>query len=159
MRNDTISSLALKKTCYILLRNCTDWWLNIRRHIKLAPTPQHLKQEKGKGTEKKGEKKKLATCENWREKGCLIFRFLGGAALAEDFEPDIFGIPQLENSWLWNPTFAYLKDRQGMLTRPLQGKLAWASTPEGEWNCLIRTVTQYKWFVWDDPVPQCMWNC
>ena len=67
--------------CYILLRNCTDWWLNIRRQIKLAPSPQQLKQEKGKGTEKKGEKRKLATCENWREKGCLIFRFLGGAAL------------------------------------------------------------------------------
>ena len=54
-------------------------------------------REKGKSTEKR-EKRKLATSENSREKACLIFRFLGGAALAEDFEPDIFGIPQLENN-------------------------------------------------------------
>ena len=53
---------------------------------------------KRKEHRKKGEKRKLATCENRREKACLIFRFLGGAALAEDFEPDIFGIRQLENS-------------------------------------------------------------
>ena len=53
---------------------------------------------KGKEHRKKGEKRKLATCENGRKKACLIYRFLGGAALAEDFEPDMFGIPQLENS-------------------------------------------------------------
>ena len=53
---------------------------------------------KRKEHRKKGEKKKLATCENRRKKACLIFRFLGGAALAEDLDPDIFGIPQLENS-------------------------------------------------------------
>ena len=48
---------------------------------------------KRKEYRKKGEKRKLATCENGREKACLIFRFLGGVALSEDFEPDIFGIP------------------------------------------------------------------
>ena len=48
---------------------------------------------KRKEHRKKGEKRKLATCENRREKACLIFRFLGGAALAEDFEPDIFVFP------------------------------------------------------------------
>ena len=53
---------------------------------------------KRKEHRKKGEKKKLATCENRRKKACLIFRFLGGAALAEDLDPDIFGFPQLGNS-------------------------------------------------------------
>ena len=56
MRNDIISSLALKRMCYILLRTWTDLWLNIRRRIKLAPSPQHLKQEKGKSREKKGKR-------------------------------------------------------------------------------------------------------
>ena len=53
---------------------------------------------KRKEHRKKGEKRKLATCEYRRKKACLIFHFLGGAVLAENFEPDIFGIPQLENS-------------------------------------------------------------
>ena len=53
---------------------------------------------KRKEHRKKGEKRKLATCENRRKKACLIFRFLGGAVLADNFEPDIFDIPQLEKS-------------------------------------------------------------
>ena len=60
-----------------------------------STTPEARKRKEHR---KKGEKRKLATCENRREKACLIFRFLGGAALAENFQPDIFGIPQLENS-------------------------------------------------------------
>ena len=53
---------------------------------------------KRKEHRKKGEKRKLAICQNRRKKACLIFLFLGGAALAEDIEQDIFGIPQMENS-------------------------------------------------------------
>ena len=44
----------------------------------------------------KEEKSKLTACENRRKRTCLIFRSLGGVPLAEDFEPDIFGIPRLE---------------------------------------------------------------
>ena len=36
-------------------RTWTEWSLNIRRHIKLAPSPQHLKQEKRKSREKRGK--------------------------------------------------------------------------------------------------------
>jgi len=59
--NDIISNLALRRMCYILLRTWTEWWLNIRRHIKLAPSPQHLKQ--GKGKSRKGEKRKRGSLQ------------------------------------------------------------------------------------------------
>ena len=42
----------------------------------------------------------------------------------EDFEPQIFGIPQLETFGETLP-----KDRQGMLARPLQGKLFRQGSP------------------------------
>ena len=45
---------------------------------------------------KKGGKRNLVDCENIRKGACLIFRSLGGDPLAEDFEPDIFGIPRQE---------------------------------------------------------------
>ena len=68
------------------------------------------------------------------------FRSLGGAPLAEDFAPDIFGISQLETC-VFLFFFFYLKDRQGMLAKPLQGqtvlpgkprRLSCVSAPEGE---------------------------
>ena len=42
------------------------------------------------------EKRKLTAFENRRKRGCLIFRSVGEVLLAEDFESDIFGFPQLE---------------------------------------------------------------
>ena len=49
-------------------------------------------------------------------------------------------------SWLWNPTFVYLKDRQGMLSRPLQVKLFC----QGSSGDII---------VWDFSAPDCEWTC
>ena len=131
MRNDIISSLALKRMCYILLRTWTDWWLNIRRRIKLAPSPQHLKQEKGKSREKKrkrGSSQLVITKEKehalfsvlWEEPPLL--RTLSRTLFFNWYSPT-------GNSWLWNPSFVYLKDRQGMITRPLQGKLFCQGNP------------------------------
>ena len=92
---------------------------------------------KRKEQRKKVGKRKLAACENRRKKACLIFRSLGGAPLAEDFAPDIFGISQLETvdceTLHLSRTFVYLKDRQCMLARHLQGKLLSCTfAPEGE---------------------------
>ena len=131
MRNDIISSLALKRMCYILLRTWTDWWLNIRRRIKLAPSPQHLKQEKGKSREKKrkrGSSQLVITKEKehalfsvlWEEPPLL--RTLSRTLFFNWYSPT-------GNSWLWNPSFVYLKDRQGMIARPLQGKLFCQGNP------------------------------
>ena len=135
MRNDIISSLALKRMCYILLRTWTDWWLNIRRRIKLAPSPQHLKQEKGKSREKKrkrGSSQLVITKEKehalfsvlWEEPPLL--RTLSRTLFFNWYSPT-------GNSWLWNPSFVYLKDRQGMIARPLQGKLFCQGNPD---DCL-----------------------
>ena len=95
MRNDIVSSLALKRMCCILLRTWTEQWLNIRRHIGTKSTTSEARKMKEQ-TRWKEEKRKLTACENRRKRTCLIFRSLGGVPLAEDFEPDIFGIPRLE---------------------------------------------------------------
>ena len=50
----------------MLLRTWTESWRNVRRHIKQAPTPQHVKQEKERA-EKRWEKRKLAACESGRK--------------------------------------------------------------------------------------------
>ena len=130
MRNGIASILALTRLCYMLLRTWTEWWLNIRRHIKLAPSPQHLKQEKGKTREKKGGKRNLVDCENIRKGACLIFRSLGGD------RPPCWGLwaghtwySPTGNSWSWNPTFVCLKDRHGMPAGPLQSKLFYQGSP------------------------------
>ena len=147
--NDIISSLALKRMCYILLRTWTEWWLNIGRHIKLTPSPQHLKQEKGKSRESDKRKRGSSQLSKTEEKrGCLIFRSLGEVLLAEDFELDIFGIPQLEtvdcetlhlftsktDKACFRTTFAL------QIASPREAtRLSGTSAPVGEWayNCLI----------------------
>ena len=71
--NDIISSLALKRMCYILLRTWTEWWLNIGRHIKLTPSPQHLKQERGKSRESDKRKRGSSQLSKTKEKGDALF--------------------------------------------------------------------------------------
>ena len=96
MRNDIISSLALKRMCYILSRTWTEWWLNIRRRIKLAPSPQHLKQEKGKSREKKG-KRGSSQLVITKEKEHALFSVLWEEPpLLRTLSRTLFGIPQLE---------------------------------------------------------------
>ena len=73
---------------------------------RLAPGPQHLKQEKRKEQKKKGGKWKLTACENRRKRECLIILLF---TLSRTYLVFPTG-----NSWLWNPTFVYLKDWQGM---------------------------------------------
>ena len=66
MRNDIISSLALKRMCYIfLLRTWTEWWLNIRRHIKWYQV-HNIWSKKKKRAGKKGEKHVLFSVP-WEE--------------------------------------------------------------------------------------------
>ena len=156
--NDIISSLTLKRMCYILLRTWTEWWLNIGRHIKLTPSPQHLKQEKGKSRE--SEKRKLTAFENRRKRGCLIFRSVGEVLLAEDFELDIFGIPQLEavdcetlHLFTSKTDKACLRATFAWQIASLTGgqEIVWDFRTCGWMNLQLsyRTVTNYKWFFRD----------
>ena len=90
---------------------------------------------KGKSREKKREKRKLATGErNRRKRGCLI------SVLWEEPAPPL---RTLRRTYLVFPNWklVFLKDRQGMLAKPLQGqtvlpgrprRLSCASAPEGE---------------------------
>ena len=73
MRNDIISSLALKRIFYILLRIWAEWWLNIRRHIIFTWHQVHNIWSKEKErTEKKREKRKLAACETGEKEHALF---------------------------------------------------------------------------------------
>ena len=140
-------------------RTWTEWSLNIRRHFKLAPSPQHLKQGKRKSREKKGKRLKLATCKNRRKRACLIFRSLGGVPLAEDFEPDIFGFPQLETVdceilhlfTAKTDKAACLRDlcRANCFGREAQ-VIVWDFFTLGRMNLQLsyRTVSKYKWNGW-----------
>ena len=138
MRNEIISSLALKRMCYILLKTWTEWWLNIRRHIKLAPSPQHLKQEKGKSRE--GEKGKRGSSQ---------------LVKTEEKERALFSIPweesplqrTLSRTYLvfsnWKQLIVKLyicATSAGQTVSPGKPRrLSGTSAPEGEWtyNCLI----------------------
>ena len=92
MRSDIISSLALKRMCYILLRTWTEWWLNIRRgEYEISARATTSEARKRKKQRKKGKKRKLEACENRRKRACRVFRSLGGAPLAKGI-----GILQLE---------------------------------------------------------------
>ena len=120
--NDIISSLALKRMCYILLRTWTEWWLNIGRHIKLTPSPQHLKQEKGKSREsgkRKRGKEEAHSFRKQKKKRMPYFPFPGRSPPCRGLWVGHIWHSPTGNSWLWNPTFVYLKDRQGMLARDL----------------------------------------
>ena len=64
----------------------------------MAPSPQHLKQEKGKSREgekrKRGSSQLVKTEEN---ENALFSVPWEESPLAQDFEPDIFGILRLDS--------------------------------------------------------------
>ena len=83
--------------------NCLYNFNNEKRHYKYKASYQigtkSTTSEARKRKEQrrwKGEKRKLTACENRRKRACPVFHTLGGVPLAKDFEPDIFGILQLE---------------------------------------------------------------
>ena len=131
--------------------------LNRRRHIILPPSPQRLKQRKGKSREKRG-KEEARSFWNRRKRACLIFRSLRGAPLGEDFEPDICGIPQLETFPETPHLFTSKTDkacsrnlcRANCFAREAQ-EIVWDFCTWGWRNLQLsyRTVSNYKWFVWD----------
>ena len=141
-------------------RTWTEWWLNIRRHTNLAPSPQHLKQEKGKSRE--GEKRKRGSSQlvKTEEKENALFSVRWEESPpAEDFEPDIFGILRWTVDCETLHLFVYLKDTQSMLARDLcRGKCFAQGGQEIVWDfctwgwtydCLIGQHLSTKWFVWD----------
>ena len=150
-RNDITSSLALTRLCYMLLRTWTEWWLNIRRHIKLAPSPQHLKQEKGKSREKR---RKEEPCCLWKhnKRSMPYFPFPGRRPPCWGLWAGHIWYSPTGNSRLWNPTFVCLKDRHGMPARPLQGKLFYQGSPGGCLGLLRLRVNEFTTVLWDSTV-------
>ena len=165
MRNDIISSLALKRICYILLRTWVEWWLNRRRHIILPPSPQRLKQRKGKSREK-GGKRKLAASENRRKRACLIFHSLMRGAppwwglwaghIWYSQERMILVFPNWKHSVKRYSTSKTDKAcsrylcRANCFARETQ-EIIWDFCTWGWRNFQLsyRTISKYKWFVWD----------
>ena len=118
--------------------------LNRRRHIILPPSPQRLKQRKGKSREKRGKEEARSF---WKQKKKSMPWW--GLSAGHMWYSPTGNIP-------WNATSVYLKDRQGMLAQPLQGKLFRQEAQEIVWEFCTwgwrnlqlsyRTVSKYKWF-------------
>ena len=120
-------------------RTWTEWWLNIRRHTNLAPSPQHLKQEKGKSRE--GEKGKRGSSQ---------------LVKTEEKERALFSIPweesplqrTLSRTYLvfsnWKQLIVKLyicaTSAEQTVSPGKPRRLFGTSAPEGEWtyNCLKR---------------------
>ena len=134
MRNGITSILALTRLCYMLLRTWTEWWLNIRRHIKLAPSPQHLKQEKGKTRGKKRGKEDPRSLWKHKKRSMPYFRFLGRRPPCWGLWAGHIWYSPTGNSWSWNRTFVCLKDRHGIPARPSQSKLFYQEAQEIVWD-------------------------
>jgi len=94
-------------------------------YIKLAPSPQRLKQEKGKSRE--GEKRKRGSSQlvKTEEKENALFSVpWEESPLAEDFETDIFSILRLETvDCEILHLFTSKTDKACLRASPLQGKL------------------------------------
>ena len=145
MRNDIISSLALKRIFYILLRTWAEWWLNIRRHIIFTWHQVHnIWKER---TEKKREKRKLAACENRKKKEHALFSVLW----EEPPTPTPWWGLWAAHIW-YSPTGNIRRNATKRQTRHARAtfagqtispgkprRLSGTSAPEGEWtyNCLI----------------------
>ena len=67
------------------------------------------KSRKKKEQKKKREKKRIAASESRRTRTCIIFRFLGGEPIDDNYETEVRGIPQLETVDL--ETLSLLKSR------------------------------------------------
>ena len=88
---------------------------------RLAPSPQHLKKEKGKG--RKGEKWKLAACENRRKRACIIFTLSRTESQLETVDCETLHL----------------------FTSKIDKACEWT------YNCLIgHWVSKYKWFAWNN---------
>ena len=129
MRKDTRSRLALKRVCHFLFRTWTEWWLNIRPSCKasyqIGTKSTNIWSKKKERTEKVNRgKEKFHSLWKQKKKSmpCFPFPWEEYPLQTTLSRTDIWYSPT-GNSWLLNSTFVYPKDRQGMLTRPLQGKL------------------------------------
>ena len=81
-------------------------------NMKLAPGPQHLKQEKGKSKEKKGKRGSSQLVKIKEKEHFPHFPFPGRSPPCRGYWYSPTG------NFLGNPTFVDLNDRQGMLARP-----------------------------------------
>ena len=143
-------------------------------HIHLALSPQHLKQRKGKNRDKKREKRKLSACENRRKRACLIFRSLGGTSHPHPL------VRTLSRTYLVFPNWKHSEKRYqktdkacsrdlcraNCFAREAQ-EIVWDFCTWGWMNLQLsyRTVSKYKWFVWDSDRCWCnnvfssIWPC
>ena len=158
MRNDIISSLAFKTICYILLRTWAEWCLDSRATCHIGIKSTTFEAKKRKEQRKKGGEEEARSSWKQKKKSMPYFWFPGRSTRGEDFEPDIFGIPQLETFSETLHLFTSKTDqacsrylcRANSFAREAQEIVCDFCT--WGWRNLqlsYRTVPKYKWFVWD----------
>ena len=63
----------------------------------LAQNLKLLKPERERSREKKSKNRRLNASNNRRKRACIIFRSLGGELVQLCYEPDIYGIQQIDS--------------------------------------------------------------
>jgi len=63
---------------------------------RLAQNLTIRSQKRGKEQKKKGEKRRITASDHRRKRACVVFRFLRGTPLQSDYDPEIYGVPQLQ---------------------------------------------------------------
>ena len=152
---------GVEKDILHLVETWAEWWLNIRRHIIFTRHQVHNIWSKEKvRTEKKREKRKLAACENRKKRACLIFRSLGGTShpqpLVRTLSRTYLVFPNWKHSVKRYSTSKTDKAcsrylcRANCFAREAQ-EIVWDFCTWGWMNLQLsyRTVSKYKWFVWD----------
>ena len=92
-------SLALKRILITLLKIWTGYLPSSGLPIRLVRNLNHPKpkKEKRKEKKKKGNKRRITASDNRRKRACVIFSPLVGTTLENDYEPETYGMLQLES--------------------------------------------------------------
>ena len=69
------------------------YWATCKTGPKSKPTEARKKKKQ----RKRGNKRRITASVNRRKRACVIFRSLGGTPLENDYEPEIYGILQLQS--------------------------------------------------------------
>jgi len=70
-----------------------DDWAAYKIDSKSKPSEARKRKER----KKKGNKRRIRASDNRRKRAGVMCRFLGGTPLENDYEPEIYGILQLQS--------------------------------------------------------------
>ena len=88
---------ALRRMLITLLEIWTGYLPSTGLPIRLVRNLNQQKPEKKKEQKKKGNKRRITASDNRGKRACVIFRSMEGTPLENDYEPEVYGILQLQS--------------------------------------------------------------